>query len=107
MRLLFCFQWIYVNSVLTIHILDIDTCMAAVHQEKCGFPQAVVLHSRTPHDVCEYLKDFHNRWHSGAGATVLELVTSSLDIDKAWLAHASLGWAQTEFNVYRYLRNFE
>lgn len=54
--------------------------------------EAVVLHNRTPVDVLTYLKDFHNRWHSGSGTTFLELICTSLDIDKSWLAFARPGW---------------
>jgi hypothetical protein len=47
-----------------------------------------MLHCRTPTDVLVFLRDFHNRWHMGAGKSFVDLTLESKDHNTTWLVHA-------------------
>ncbi len=60
-----------------------EQVVASIEQ---GLPDPLVLSPRTPKDVLLWIKDEHNRWHVGAGMTVLEYMENSQDASSGWLA---------------------
>ncbi len=53
-----------------------------------GLPEPLVLSPRTPRDVLLWIKEEHNRWHRGAGQTIIEYMEKALDAQSGW--HAEL-----------------
>jgi hypothetical protein len=52
-----------------------------------GMDNVTILHSRTPKDVVQWVRDYHNLWHYGSSCTFIQLTRESLEISAAWMAH--------------------
>ena len=52
--------------------------------------EVVLFHSRTPKDVTDFLRDFHNKWTDALGKSFLSVIMESREHNLAWLAHAKL-----------------
>lgn len=67
--------------------------------------KVVLFHAKTPRDVTDFLRDFHNRWTDALGKSFLSIILESRAHNMAWLAHARLnkitaancGKAETSF----------
>ena len=55
-----------------------------------GLQSAIVLHERTPSDVCRHLKNVNNSYHDGSGVQVSQLIQDVFRIQQEWSAHCKL-----------------
>lgn len=55
-----------------------------------GLDNIVVLSGRTPRDVVEFLRDFHNSFHHGASDSFIKVIQDTRIIQASWQAHCSL-----------------
>ena len=51
-----------------------------------GLRNVVLLHHRTPKDITDFLRDFHNRWHGGADKSFTDLVAEVPQLHAGWQA---------------------
>lgn len=50
----------------------------------------ILFHVKTPRDVTDFLRDFHNRWTDALGKSFLSILMEARNHNLAWLAHAKL-----------------
>jgi len=52
--------------------------------------KVVLFHAKTPQDVTNFLRDFHNKWNDALGKSFLSIILESRQHNLSWLAHAKL-----------------
>jgi hypothetical protein len=52
-----------------------------------GLPNCKILNPRTPRRVLQWLRDFHNSFHSGNSSTFTDEIQVALDVEAQWTAH--------------------
>ena len=52
-----------------------------------GIPGATLLHPRTPRDVLEWLRDWHNSFHSGSAISFIEILDKIIEVKAEWQVH--------------------
>jgi hypothetical protein len=56
-----------------------------------GLSDVCVLSSRTPRDVVQWVRDFHNSWHFGSSCTFVQLFREVVEIQANWQGSCEIG----------------
>jgi hypothetical protein len=74
------------------HLEDPDNVLLQVSAKR-GLTGAIVFESGLPDDCVEWLRDWHNQWHSGSGVSFCQTLQLCPKVDAQWSAHAdAMGW---------------
>eukprot|EP00959_Pyramimonas_sp_CCMP1952_P198300 4148019-Pyramimonas_sp.AAC.1 len=57
---------------------------------EAGLENAQIYRHKTPKDVTDFLRDFHNDFHGGSGFSAIDYLKLSLKAESQWTAHAAL-----------------